>query len=160
MTLAITGPINKLNLTPRSDPPMQYADVIALLATGSPPSSDPLVAARQGTPQESFTQMGASALLGQVVANPVSSRLQRFFGVSKLKIDPQLTGFEYNPQARVTLEQQVNKNVTFTYITNIATTNQVIVRIEWAFNKTWSAVALRDENGLFGLDLYYKKRVK
>ncbi len=160
VTLAITGPINKLNLTPRSDPPMQYADVIALLATGSPPSSDPTLAARQGTPQESFTQLGANALIGQVVANPVSSRLQRFFGVSKLKIDPQLTGVESNPQARLTVEQQVNKNVTFTYITNIATTNQVIVRIEWAFNKTWSAIAVRDENGLFGLDIYYKKRVK
>jgi translocation and assembly module TamB len=54
----------------------------------------------------------------------------------------------------------VNKNVTFTYITNIATTNQVIVRIEWALNKNWSAVAVRDENGLFGLDFFYKKRFK
>jgi translocation and assembly module TamB len=95
-----------------------------------------------------------------VVANPVSSQLQRFFGVSRLKIDPQLTGVENNPQARLTLEQQVSKNVTFTYITNIATTNQVIVRIEWALNKNWSAVAVRDENGLFGLDFYYKKRFK
>jgi translocation and assembly module TamB len=134
--------------------------VLALLATGSAPSSDPtLSAARQNAPQ-SFTQLGASALIGQVVANPVSSQLQRFFGVSKLKIDPQLTGVENNPQARLTLEQQVTKNVTFTYITNIATANQVIVRIEWALNKNWSAVAVRDDNGLFGLDFFYKKRFK
>ena len=58
------------------------------------------------------------------------------------------------------LEQQVNKNVTFTYITNIATANQVIVRVEWALDKNWSAVAVRDENGLFGLDFFYKKRFK
>ena len=160
VTLSVTGPITKLNVTPRSDPPMQYSDVLALLATGSAPSSDPtLSAARQNAPQ-SFTQVGASALIGQVVANPVSSQLQRFFGVSRLKIDPQLTGVENNPQARLTLEQQVNKNVTFTYITNIATANQVIVRIEWALNKNWSAVAVRDENGLFGLDFFYKKRFK
>jgi translocation and assembly module TamB len=80
--------------------------------------------------------------------------------VSKLRIDPQLTGVENNPQARLTVEQQVNKNVTFTYITNIATANQVIVRIEWALNKHWYAVAVRDENGLFGLDFFYKKRFK
>jgi translocation and assembly module TamB len=80
--------------------------------------------------------------------------------VSRIKIDPQLTGVENNPQARVTIEQQVNKNVTFTYITNIATANQVIVRVEWALNKNWSAVAVRDENGLFGLDFFYKKRFK
>jgi len=160
VTLTVSGPLTKLNLTPRSDPPMQYSDVLALLATGSAPSSDPtLAAARQNAPQ-SFTQLGASALIGQVVANPVSSQLQRFFGVSRLKIDPQLTGVENNPQARVTIEQQVNKNVTFTYITNIATANQVIVRVEWALNKNWSAVAVRDENGLFGLDFFYKKRFK
>jgi translocation and assembly module TamB len=160
VTLTISGPLTKLNLTPRSDPPMQYSDVLALLATGSAPSADPtLAAARQNAPQ-SFTQVGASALIGQVVANPVSSQLQRFFGVSRLRIDPQLTGVENSPQARVTLEQQVNKNVTFTYITNIATANQVIVRVEWALNKSWSAVAVRDENGLFGLDFFYKKRFK
>jgi translocation and assembly module TamB len=54
----------------------------------------------------------------------------------------------------------VTKDVTFTYITNIASTNQVVVRIEWALNKNWSAIALRDENGLFGLDFLYKKRFK
>jgi translocation and assembly module TamB len=90
----------------------------------------------------------------------VSSRLQRLFGVSSLKINPRFTGVENNPQARVTLEQQVSKDVTFTYITNIASTNQVIVRIEWALNKNWSAIAVRDENGLFGLDFLYKKRFK
>jgi translocation and assembly module TamB len=159
--LTISGPVNKLNVTPRSDPPMQYSDVLALLATGTRPSADPTaLAARQNAPSQGFTQLGASALIGQVVANPVSSQLQRFFGVSKLKIDPQLTGVENNPQARLTLEQQVTKNVTFTYITNIATANQVIVRVEWALNKNWSAVAVRDDNGLFGLDFFYKKRFK
>ncbi len=160
VTLTISGPINKLNITPRSDPPMSYSDVLALLATGSAPSSDPTLAARQSGPQQSFTQAGASALIGQVVANPVSGRLQRFFGVSSLKINPRISGVENNPQARVTLEQQVTKDVTFTYITNISSTNQIIVRIEWALNKNWSAIAVRDENGLFGLDFLYKKRFK
>jgi translocation and assembly module TamB len=159
VTLTISGPINKLNLTPRSDPPMSYSDVLALLATGSAPS-DPTLAARQNLPQQNYTQMGASALIGQVVASPVSSRLQRFFGVSSLRINPRFSGVENNPQARVTLEQQVTKDVTFTYITNIAGTNQVVVRIEWALNRHWSAIAIRDENGLFGLDMLYKKRFK
>jgi translocation and assembly module TamB len=160
VTLTVSGPITNLNLTPRSDPPMQYSDVLALLATGTAPSSDPTLAARQNAPQQSFTQLGASTVIGQVVANPLSNRLQRFFGVSKLKIDPQFTGVENNPQARLTLEQRVTKDVTFTYITNIAAANQLIVRIEWALNKNWSAIAVRDENGLFGLDFLYKKRFK
>src|SRR6266704_6376046 len=86
------------------------------------------------------------------ISNPVAGRLQRFFGVSKLRIDPTITGVENNPQARLTLEQQVTQDITFTYITNVTSANPQVVRMEWAFSKQWSAVALREENGLFGLD--------
>ena len=78
----------------------------------------------------------------------------------ELKIDPQLTGVENNPQARLTLEQQVSRNLTFTYITNLASSNQQIVRVEWALNRNWSVIAVRDENGLFGVDFLYKKSFK
>jgi translocation and assembly module TamB len=157
--LTVSGPLNKLTLTPRSDPPLQFTEIVALLATGRAPTSDPSLAAQQGTTQ-SWGQMGASALLGSAIANPVAGRLQRFFGVSKLRIDPTITGVENNPQARLTLEQQVTPNLTFTYITNVTTSNPQVVRVEWAFSKEWSAVVLREENGLFGLDFFYKRRFK
>jgi translocation and assembly module TamB len=159
--LTVAGPLSKLTLTPRSDPPLQFSEIIALLATGNAPTSDPNVAVRQqAAPTQSFQQLGASALLGQALANPVAGRLQRFFGVTKLRIDPSLQGVENNPQARITIEQQVTPEITFTYITNITNSNPQVVRMEWALNKTWSVVALREENGVFGMDFLYKKRFK
>jgi translocation and assembly module TamB len=157
VTLTISGPMNKLNVSYRSDPPMQFSDIVALLATGRTPSSDLSLAARQSGAAQSWQQMGASALVGQAIANPVAGRLQRFFGVSRIKIDPQLSGVE-NPQARLTLEQQISPDVTFTYITNVTRSNPQVVRIEWALNRRWSVVALRDETGIFGVDFYYKRR--
>ena len=153
--------MNKLQLTPRSDPPLQFSEIVALLATGRAPTSDPtLVTQQTAAGTQNWQQMGASALLGQAIANPVAGRLQRFFGVSKLKIDPSLTGVENNPQARLTLEQQVTQNVTFTYITDVTSTNPLVVRVEWAFAPRWSVVAVREENGLVGIDFLYKKRFK
>lgn len=160
VTLTVSGPLNKLQLTPRSDPPLQFSEIVALLATGRAPTSDPSILSQQTTGPQNFQQMGASALLGQAIANPVAGRLQRFFGVSKLKIDPSLTGVENNPQARLTLEQQVTQNITFTYITNITSSNPQVVRVEWALTPRWSAVAVREENGLFGIDFLFKKRFK
>jgi hypothetical protein len=32
--------------------------------------------------------------------------------------------------------------------------------VEWDLSKTWSAVALREENGMFGIDFPYKKQFK
>jgi hypothetical protein len=34
------------------------------------------------------------------------------------------------------------------------------VRVEWDFNRNCSALAVRDENGLFGIDFQYRKRFK
>ena len=160
VTLTLSGPINKLNVSYRSDPPLEFSDIVALLATGRAPSSDPSIAARESGTAQSWQQMGASALIGQAIANPVAGRLQRFFGVSRIKIDPQLTGVDNNPQARLTLEQQISPDITFTYITNLTRSNPQVIRIEWNVSKQFSAVALREENGQFGLDFYYKKRFK
>ena len=78
----------------------------------------------------------------------------------RLKIDPQLTGINAVPQARLTVEQQVSRDVTLTYITNLAQANQQIVRLEWDIDRTWSVVALREENGAFGIDFFFKKRIQ
>jgi translocation and assembly module TamB len=158
ITLTISGPSDHLTLIPSSDPPFTYNEIISLLATGRPPSSDPALLSAQSTTPTAYQQSGPTSLLGSALATPVTGRLQRFFGVSSLKIDPTIPGIDANPQARLTLEQQVTPNITFTYITNVTTSNPQIIQVEWAISKKWSAVALREENGMTGLDFFFKKR--
>src|SRR6185503_13281940 len=158
VTITFSGPIDKLNVGYRSDPPLSSAEIVALLAVGRSPDSARTIAGGQIAGTGSFLDTGANTLLGQAIAAPVSSRLQRFFGVSRLKIDPQLTGLEGRPQAHLTIEQQVSRDVTLTFVTNLTNSQQQIVRLEWNLNKTWSLIAVRDENGIFGIDFQYKKR--
>jgi translocation and assembly module TamB len=158
ITLTVSGPTDHLTLIPSSDPPFTYNEIIALLVTGRPPSSDPALLSAQSTTPSAYQQSGPSSLLGSAISTPVSGRLQRFFGVSSLKIDPTIPGVDANPQARVTLEQQVTPDITFTYITNVTTSNPQIIQVEWALSKKWSVVALREENGMTGLDFFFKKR--
>lgn len=159
ITLAVTGPLNRLNVTPRSDPPLQFNEIVALLATGESPSTDPNILALQSVNPQPF-QQSASALLGQVISSPVSGRLQRFFGISKVRIDPSFPGVTNNPLARLTIEQQVTPDVTFTYITNVSNANPQVVSVEWAVSKKFSVIAEREENGLVGLDFFYKRVFK
>jgi translocation and assembly module TamB len=159
VALSVTGPMDRMKLSYRSDPPMQFSDLVSLLASGKVPTTDPVLAARQPVaPEQNFQQAGASTLLSQAVANPVSGRLQRLFGVTKLKIDPQIIGANNTPQATLTLQQQITKELTFTYIQDVTQSNPQIIRIEWTPNPRWSAVAQRDLNGSVDLDFYYKKR--
>ena len=159
--LSVTGPVDRMKLSYRSDPPMQFSKLVALLATGKVPTTDPVLAAREPVaPQHSFKQMGASTLPGQAVAYPVAGRFQRLFGVTRLKIYPPFLGAESTPQARLTLEQQASKDITFTYIQDVTQSNPQVIRIAWHVDPTWSAVLARDVNGEAGLDLFYKKRFR
>ena len=159
VTLIVTGPINKLNVSYRSDPPLQFSDIVALLATGRSPT-DPTLAVRNSGESQNLQQLGASALIGQAISNPTSDRLQRFFGVSNVKIDPQATGITGSPEARLTLEQQISPELLFTYINDVSSTSTQLIRVEWDFNKRWAAIVTREENGYVGLDFAFKKRFK
>jgi translocation and assembly module TamB len=160
VNIAISGTMQKLNVNYSSDPPMQPREIIALLAVGRTPTD---IAGLNSTPSTaSSTSMNeaGSSLIGQALSAQLSSRLQRFFGSSRVKIDPTLSGVEYLPQARLTVEQQVSNEIILTYITNLNRTEEQIVQIEWDFSRQWSFVATREASGLFGIDFTYRRRFK
>src|SRR5271170_6113964 len=159
--ISFSGSLNKLNFSYRSDPPLEASDIIALLAVGRTPAAAGPLASPQAVNNLNSSYLGTSnsSLLSQAIG-PNSGRLQKFFGVSHIKLDPQLTDITIVPQARLTMEQQVSSDITLTYITNLAVSNQQIVRVQWDFSRKWAAVALRDENGAFSIDIQYRKRFK
>ncbi len=154
-----SGPLDKLNFSYRSDPPLQSQEIIALLTVGRAPTytGSPTASSPSGT---GYFQAGGSSFLGHALTAPVSNRLQRFFGVSRIKIDPQLTGVDNTPETHVTIEQQISREITLTYVTNLTRTQQQIVRIEWNFHPNWSFFAVRDSNGVFGVDFVYRRRFR
>jgi translocation and assembly module TamB len=161
VVLSVSGPVDNMKLSYTSEPPLQFDEIVSLLAAGSTPTSDPTLLANQpAQPQQSFQQMGETAIVSKAIADPVASRLERVFGVSQLKIDPTFTSGSDLPQARVTLQQQVATNLVFTYVTALEDPNTQIVRIEWTFNPRWSALANRDENGIFSVNFLYKKQFR
>ena len=160
VVLQVTGPVDNMKLSYTSDPPLQFQEIISLLAAGTTPTSDPTLLANQPSqPAQNFQQMGESALVGKALADPVSGQLQRVFGVSQLKIDPAFTSGSELPTAHLTLQQQIASNLTFTYVTALDSSNTQTIRVEWALNRQWSAVAVRDENGVFSVNVVYKKQL-
>jgi translocation and assembly module TamB len=78
-------------------------------------------------------------------------------------VDPALTtvgatGSNQNAAARVTVQQQVTRNITITYISNVGSTQEQVIQVEYNINRNISIVALRDYNGTFGIDVKFKKR--
>jgi translocation and assembly module TamB len=157
--ITIAGTLNKLNITYRSDPPLQPRDIIALLTVGRAPDASGNTNRSPASNDVNTLQTGANSVLSAAVS-PVSNRLSRLFGITNIKIDPLVQGITNTPQARLTLEQQISRDITITYITNLSQTSEQVFRLEWSLNRQYSVVALRDDNGEFGIDFLYKKRFK
>jgi translocation and assembly module TamB len=160
ITLGFHGTPEKLNVTYRSEPPLPSADIIALLAFGRTRQESEIQAEQgsQAASQQSFAQTASNAILGEALNSAVSSRVQKLFGISRIKIDPNLGGTEDNPNARLTIEQQVSKNVTVTYLTNLGQYPEEVLQVEYNINKNISLVAVRDYTGVLAIDLRIRQR--
>jgi translocation and assembly module TamB len=162
ITLNFSGPANKLSLSYRSDPPLPSNDIITLLALGQTSSESEVRSGGTGAGAQGAST-GASALLSEAISSQVGGRLERLFGITRLRVDPGLagigtTGSEQNAAARITVEQQIAHNLTITYVSNVSSTQQQVIQFEYNVNRNVSIVALRDYNGTFGIDVKIKKR--
>lgn len=157
----VAGPLNRLKVNYRSEPPLQASEILALLTVGrAPAGQSTALPTAPGTGNPALTESSTNSLLGGALSGAVSSRVERFFGASRIKIDPQVTGVDNIPQARITVEQSISRDITLTTVTNLHQAQQQVVQLEWNLSREWSLIAIRDENGVFGVDFLFKKRFK
>lgn len=157
ITIGVHGTPNKLSLSYRSEPPLPQADVIALLALGRTQQEEQVYQQQQ---QAAGVNSTTDALLGGALNATVSNRVQKLFGVGSVKIDPTFVGSLGNSTARITVEQQVSKNVTLTYATNVNSTAQQLIQAQINLTRTVSLVAVRDEAGVFSMVVKVHRRYK
>ena len=153
VTINFSGRASKLSLSYRSDPPLPDTDIIALLALGSTGQESALRSSAAGS------NYGATALLSEAVSSGVGGRIEHLFGISHFRIDPFLAGTatESNASARVTIEQQITRDLTVTYSSNAASDQEQLIQVEYHVKRDLSIVFLRDINGTYGLDIKFVK---
>ncbi len=122
LNITVIGtPDRGLNLNYRSEPPLPKSDIIALLALGR--TGDESSQLQEQSGQSAFSDQATALILSEALNTTVSSRLQRLFGASNIKIDPQGLTTETNPTGRgpqVTIEQEFANNLSLTYSTNVS----------------------------------------
>jgi translocation and assembly module TamB len=150
--LNFEGPVARLKTTYTSDPALPPVDIINLLAFGKTTEA----AAANPTPPGN---LGAQSLLASGIGSAVSSRVQKFAGISHLSIDPTLGGDQGgNPGARIAIQQRVTSNLFVTFATDVTSTERQEVQLEYKVNPKWSVSGTRDQNGGFGFDAKYHKK--
>jgi translocation and assembly module TamB len=156
LTVHLAGqPTHGLKPTFRSDPPLPEADVINLLAFGRTREEAEIASTQTST---TFTDTVSNAVLGEAINQTFSNRVQKLFGVSRIKISPEIGSTQTNPSAQLTIEQQVSNKVTITYISNLTQSSQQAIFVEYNINRNVSIVAGRDQYGVVSFDVHVRQR--
>ncbi len=159
LTVEVSGPLDRLHLAYRSDPPLPVEDIVSLIALGYSRQPEEAGLAASGSRGLS-SSVGASALLSQALSSQVGGRIQQLFGVSRIKINPEVNEPGVGTGPRVTVEQQLSPDFTVTYITNTNNSLYQVVRVEWDLSQDVSVIGMRDQNGIIGMELKFRHRFK
>jgi translocation and assembly module TamB len=157
ITLGLHGSPDKLAVTYRSDPPLPEADVVALLALGRTQDQQRIYTQQQ---EQIASNPTTDALLGGALNATVSSRVQRLFGAGSVKVDPNYLGALGNSTTRITVQEQLGRNLTLTYATDVNTTAQQLLQAEIAINRHVSLLVARDESGVFSMVIKATRRYR
>jgi translocation and assembly module TamB len=157
ITLDLHGTPDKLAVTYRSDPPLPESDVVALLALGRTENQQRIYTQQQ---EQALSNPTTDALLGGALNATVSSRVQKLFGAGSVKVDPNYLGPFGNSTSRIIVEEQLGRNVTLTYATDVNTTGQQLLQAEIAVNRHVSLLVARDESGVFSMVVKATRRFR
>lgn len=157
ITLTLHGTPSKPAVTYRSDPPLPESDVVALLALGRTENQQRIYTQQQ---EQALSNPTTDALLGGALNATVSSRVQKLFGAGSVKVDPNYLGPFGNSTSRIIVEEQLGRNVTLTYATDVNTTGQQLLQAEIAINRHVSLLVTRDESSVFSVVLKAIRRYR
>jgi translocation and assembly module TamB len=145
------GPADHLHTNYASDPALPPSDVINLIAFGKTSES----AAANPTPPGA---LGAQSLIASQVSSQVTSRVSKLAGISQLSVDPVLGSSQQSPGARVAIQQHVTSKIFVTFATDVTSTQQQAIKLEYQLNRRASVSAVRDQNGGFSFETSFRKQ--
>ncbi len=155
ITIGVHGTTNSLKPTYRSEPPLSQADIFNLLALGKTQEEASINSTQA---QQAGTDPTTSALLSGALNATLSSRVSKLFGGGSVKIDPAFVGTLGNTGPRITVQQQLSRQVSVVFATNVNAQTQQLIQVTYALNDNQSVVLTRDETGVFSIVYKIRKR--
>ncbi len=154
VTLTLSGTLERLDVSLASDPPLADLDVLALLTAGDQPAAprvdDPLA------PRDEQEVSAHGLLYGQAAA-AVGSRFRSLFGLDKFRIDPLTESSGDLSSARITVGEQLGRDLFATYSYDPSTTEQEILQLEWQVGRGITLIATQNGDGTYAVDVRREK---
>jgi translocation and assembly module TamB len=163
VTVGLTGPLSQPQAIISSEPALPQADVVSLITTGQLATGD--------TSSSILSQSGlgtATSLLTDALINaPAQRATSKLFGLSRFEINPVIGGSGSTPAARLTVGKRINKDLSITYSTNVASDPNQILALEYRVSDRLFFIAqyeqastqrLTARNNNFNFEIRFRRR--
>ncbi len=136
--LDLAGPIDAIELKLRAEPQLTRDEIIALITTGR---------TEAGTiTSQDVLRTGVGAAASLLSSGFISKPTEQLLGLSRFQIDPIIRP-NANPAARLTVGQQLSRNIYLSYSTNLATEQDQTALAEYTFSNRFSGLATYTQGG-------------
>lgn len=152
--MSLDGHPEHFNLSLTSDPPLDEADMLALLTVGR------LGKEMKGIEGGIGAGEATSFLTGKL-QDVVEERVRSLTGLDRLEVDPYVSKTTRSVSPRVTVSKRLLGDKLFvTYSSAVGSTENNILKLEYLFSKNISLVGVRDEKGSIGGDVKFRFEFK
>jgi translocation and assembly module TamB len=151
--LNLSGTLDRLNATFSSDPPMADLEVLALMATGQTGLLS------EGRSRRTSASVAAETFLYGQATSLIADRVNKLFGLDTLRLDPLTSATGDLSSARVTLGEQISRDLFATYTYDPSDTSEQILQLEWAVSKVLTLVVTQNGDGTYAVDARWQKEL-
>jgi hypothetical protein len=151
LVVNLVGTWPRIQSTFTSDPPLSDDAVIGLLLTGAAPNQ------RAGAEENQSLVSAAGGVVAGAVTGSLARRTQRLFRLDRFQIDPVFTGSQLT-DIRSTVGKQITPELLVTYSQSLNSDKESVVQLEWRVTQTITLQALRDENGIYSINVRRRQR--
>lgn len=152
IAIVVTGTPGHTDTMLTSDPVLPEPDIMALLMTGR------TLEEMRGEEFE-VAKVQALSYLGGRIGTSVGRRVERATGLSTVQIEPSLVANETNPSARLTLGQDLAKNLKLIYSTDLRNSSDQMWIAEYDVARRFVSRAVRQSDGSYRLDFRHDLRL-
>jgi len=147
--LRAEGNSRRLEYELSSEPPLATQDIIALLTTGR---------TLESTSGTDLAGEAAANYFAGFLADPLTRRVERWAGLDRVQISPLAVETQGDPTARLTLAEEISKDVLVVFSTDVGGSERKLYRVEWSATDKVRLDAERDTRGGIGGTIGYRDR--
>jgi outer membrane protein assembly complex protein YaeT len=150
ITLQLTGPPERLITTLSSEPSLAEADILSLLLTGQATSE---------TQNSGVVRTQALSILAGQAGEQLTSEARRALRLSTFRIDPGLIGSESDPGARLTIGEDITKDLSLAYSMNLTNGGDQIWAAQYDITRRLSTQVTQQQGNIYRFEFRHDLRL-